>query len=279
MKEKNIQDRAIQFLYETLPGRCVLKILVHPCISKMVGSFMDTRCSTFLIKPFIKSNGIHMPDYEKKVYKSYNEFFTRKIRRGKRPIDMRPECLISPCDGAALVLPLKDNCVFHVKRSEYTVGRLLRDKKLAKKYEGGTAVILRLAVHDYHRYCYVDDGVLSSYRRIPGVLHTVMPLANDYYEVYHENTREYCTLHSENFGEILVMEVGALCVGRIVNEKNKGIVKRGEEKGRFEFGGSTVILLFEKNTVTWKKELLQNSFEGKETAVKMGEVMGVHQTP
>lgn len=275
MKEKNLQGSAIHFLYETMPGRCVLKILVNPCVSRMVGRFMDTRCSTFLIKPFIRSNHIRMSDYEKKIYSSYNDFFTRKIRRGKRPVDMRPECLVSPCDGAALVLPLEEKCVFYIKRSRYTVAGLLRDKKLAKKYEGGTAVVVRLAVADYHRYCYVDDGVLSGYRRIPGVLHTVMPLANEHYEIYHENTREYCTLNSENFGEIIVMEVGALCVGRIVNEKNRGIVKRGEEKGRFEFGGSTVILLFQKDAVKWKKQLLENSDSGRETPVKMGEVLGV----
>lgn len=275
MKEKTLQDTVTRLLYETVPGRYVLKLLVSPCISRAVGKFMDTKCSTFLIRSFIRSKHIDMSDYEQKKYKSYNDFFTRKIRRGKRPVDMRPECLISPCDGAALVLPLEENCVFHIKRSKYTVARLLRDKKLARKYEGGTAVVLRLAVDDYHRYCYVDDGVLSAYRRIPGVLHTVQPVANDYYEIYHENTREYCTLHSANFGDVIVMEVGALCVGRIVNDRGRSLVKRGEEKGRFEFGGSTVILLFQRDTVKWDRRLLEHSAKGQETAVKMGEVLGV----
>ncbi len=271
---KNAQDRIIEFLYKTVPGRRLLKLLVSPKVSHLAGKLLDTEISTYLIKPFIESAGIDMSEYETQTYHSFNEFFTRKIIKRNRPIEVSKDCLISPCDGAALVLSIDDNSVFHIKKSNYTVARLLRSRKLAAKYQGGTAVILRLAVHDYHRYCYVDDGIIAQYRTIPGIFHTVQPLANEYYPVYHENTREYCTLHSENFKDIIVMEVGALLVGRIVNDKGRGMVKRGEEKGRFEYGGSTIVLLLEKDTVNWNEELLKNSSKGKETPVKMGEVLG-----
>ena len=271
---KNTQDRMLEFLYKTIPGRQILKILVCPAVSRFAGRILDSGISTCLIRPFIKSAGIDMSEYEKQTYHSFNEFFTRKIKKSKRPVEMSGDYLISPCDGAALVLPMDENCVFHIKKSEYTAARLLRSRRLAEKYKGGTAVVLRLAVHDYHRYCYVDDGIITQYRTIPGIFHTVQPLANDYYPVYHENTREYCTLHSENFKDIIVMEVGALLVGRIVNDKSRGMVKRGEEKGRFEYGGSTIVLLFEKDTVNWKEELIRNSSMGQETPVKMGEILG-----
>lgn len=251
---------------------------MSPSVSKAVGKCLDSPLSVALVKPFIKSNSIDMSDYEQKSYKSYNDFFTRKIKKGKRPIDLSGEHLISPCDGAALVLPINEESVFHIKKSLYTVRQLLRSKKLAQKYQGGSAVILRLSVTDYHRYCYVDDGVVTDCRTIPGILHTVQPIANDYYPIYHENAREYCMLHSENFGDIVVMEVGALFVGRIVNDKNKALVKRGEEKGRFEFGGSTIVLLLEKDRVEWKQELLDNSARGVETPVKMGEVIAIRET-
>lgn len=271
---KNVQDKTLEFLYKTVPGRGILKVLVNPFVSRLAGSFLDTRLSNLLIAPFIRSAGIDMSEYEKQEYHSFNEFFTRKIKRSRRPVDMSENALISPCDGAALVLPLDEKSMFHIKKSHYTVRQLLKSRRLAEKYQGGTAVVIRLAVHDYHRYCYVDDGIITQYRTIPGIFHTVQPLANEYYPVYHENTREYCTLHSEHFKDVIVMEVGALLVGRIVNDKSRGIVRRGEEKGRFEYGGSTVVLLFEKDTVEWKKELLENSAAGQETPVKMGEVLG-----
>lgn len=271
---KNMQDRILEYLYKTTTGRKILKVLICPQVSKLAGKVLDSELSQWLISPFIKANNIDMSEYENQNYHSFNEFFTRRIKSGKRPIEQDRDCLISPCDGAALVLPINEESFFSIKKSAYTVRRLLRSRKLAEKYKGGTAVIVRLEVHDYHRYCYVDDGVVSQYRTIPGVFHTVQPIANEHYPIYHENTREYCTLHSENFKDIIIMEVGALLVGRIVNDKNRGIVSRGEEKGRFEYGGSTVVLLLEKDAVRWNKELLENSSKGVETPVKMGEVLG-----
>lgn len=272
--KSSVQDKALSLLYETVVGRKLLKLLVYPSVSRVAGKFLDSSFSTVLIKPFLKSTKIDMSEYEKCRYESYNDFFTRKVKEGARPIDADKEHLISPCDGAALLLPIDEKAQFSIKKSCYNVRRLLRSKKLAEKYQGGMAVILRLAVDNYHRYCYVDDGVISTCREIKGVLHTVQPIANDYYPIYHENTREYCILHSENFQDIVVMEVGALLVGRIVNNRNCGKVKRGEEKGRFEFGGSTIVLLLEKDVVNWREDILEHSKDGKETPVKMGEVIG-----
>lgn len=271
----DLQEKGTEFLYRTVLGRLILKGLVCPKISRLAGRFLDSPLSVKLIPPFIRQNEIDMSEYEPCIYKSYNEFFTRKIRKEQRPIEKAKNCLISPCDGSALVLPLGENSVFQIKKSRYNIRRLLHSKKLAEHYKGGSAVILRLSVTDYHRYCYVDDGIITDYRTIPGILHTVQPIANEYYPVYHENTREYCILHSENFGDIVVMEVGALFVGRIVNDKDRGIVRRGEEKGRFEFGGSTIVLLLEQSAVQWQPQLLENSATGKETPVKMGEVIAV----
>jgi len=271
---KKMQDTVLELLYKTTAGRCVLDLLICPPVSRLAGKFMDSGVSKAFIKPFVETSGIDLSDYETRNYRSFNDFFTRKIIKSKRPINRDKNCLISPCDGAALVMSIDEDSVFRIKKSTYTVRRLLRSKKLAEKYQGGTAVILRLEVHDYHRYCYVDDGIVTNYRTIPGVFHTVQPIANDFYPIYHENTREYCTLCSENFGDIVVMEVGALLVGRIVNDKDKGIVKRGEEKGRFEYGGSTIVLLLEPDVVVWNQELLENSSKGVETPVKMGEVLG-----
>lgn len=277
--KKTLQDRVTEFLYRTVAGRCILKVLISPGVSRIVGRVMDTRLSVILVKPFMESNHIDMSQYEKKEYRSWNDFFTRRIKSGLRPVEQNPECLVSPCDGRITLLPINSTCMFRIKNSQYTVAKLLRDKWLAKKYSGGMAAVIRLAVDDYHRYCYVDDGVVANCRQIPGVLHTVQPIANVYYPIYHENTREYCTLYSENFGDVIVMEVGAMLVGRICNEMGRTLVKRGEEKGRFEYGGSTIVLLFEKDKVEWNQELLGRSMRGIETPVKLGEVIGRKKHP
>lgn len=99
-----------------------------------------------------------MSQYEERNFTSYNDFFTRRIQAGKRPADLRPEVLISPCDGKATAFPIGEDTCFTIKNTEYTVASLLKNEKLAAEYRGGMCVLLRLTVDDYHRYCYVDGG-------------------------------------------------------------------------------------------------------------------------
>ena len=110
--------------------------------------------------------------------------------------------------------------------------------------------------------------------KYPDKLHTVNPIANDYYPIYKENSREYTTLHTQAFGDVIVMEVGALMVGKIVNHHGACTVRRGEEKGYFQFGGSTVILLLKAGAAQLDQDILDNSREGVETVVRMGEKIG-----
>lgn len=269
------QDQLLTFIYEHTLTRTLLKSLFAPGLSHLAGRILDSRFSRILISPFVRKNQIDLTLYEEKDYTSYNDFFTRKIKKELRPINQDKEVLISPCDGKVTVCPIQSDGLFLIKHTQYTVKSLLKDPKLARRYEGGTAYIIRLAVDDYHRYCYVADGVQSSRRRIPGALHTVRPLANDYVPVYKMNTREYCLVQTEELGTILQMEVGALMVGRIENnKKNVSVVYRGEEKGKFEFGGSTIVVLTEPGKVQPDEDLIKNSEQGWETLVKMGEKIG-----
>ena len=273
--ENDGQDRILSKLYGSCLGRAMLKPLTAPTISKLAGSFLSTKASKFLIDPFIKSNRIDMRQYEAVEYDSYNTFFSRKVKKEARPIDPDPKHLISPADSKLTVLPITEDLRFTLKHTEYSVASLLKNSKLAARYAGGYAMIFRLSVDDYHRYHYVADGFQSCHFRIPGALHTVNPIANDYFPIYKENTREYSILHTKEFGNILMMEVGALMVGKIVNHHNKCHVKRGQEKGYFQFGGSTVVLLFKKDTVIPDADLLENTAQGYETVVKMGEKVGI----
>ena len=93
-------------------------------------------------------------------------------------------------------------------------------------------------------------------------------------EIFCLNKREYTTLSNPLFGDVIMAEVGATMVGSIVQTYERSSVKKGEEKGYFKFGGSTVVLLFEKSKICIDKDLLINTAMGYETAVKMGERIG-----
>lgn len=275
VEKKDGQQKILSLLYGTVGGRLLLKPLIQPCLSKLGGAILSAGASRILIRPFVRSAGICMEEYEPCVYKSYNDFFSRHIREECRPVDMEPTHLISPCDSKLTVLPITEDCHFTLKNTHYTVSSLLRDEKTASRYTGGWALIFRLAVDDYHRYCYAFQGHKGENIRIPGVFHTVNPVANDYYPIYKENTREYTVLSTREFGEVLVMEVGALMVGKIVNHHGEADVLRGQEKGFFQFGGSTIVMLLEPDRAVPDGDILENSRQGLETIVRFGEKIGV----
>jgi phosphatidylserine decarboxylase len=269
------QDRLLAALYGNTFGRMLLKPLTAPGLSKLAGKFLSTKASKVFIKPFIRNNHIDMSQFEPVEYESYNDFFSRRIRPEARPIDMDPGHLISPADSKLTALPITESGRFILKHTEYTVGSLLKDPALAAEYVGGWALIFRLTVDDYHRYCYAFSGEKGENISIPGKLHTVNPIANDFFPIYKENAREYTIVRTEGFGEVIAMEVGALLVGRIVNHQGAASVKRGQEKGYFQFGGSTVVLLLKKDTAVIDGDILENSRNGIETVVKFGEKIGI----
>jgi len=268
------QDRLLDILYRNVWGRMLLKPLTAPIVSRVAGGFLSSKVSCVLIEPFIRKYDIDMKQFESAKYQNYNEFFSRRIRSNARTIDSDPNNLISPCDSKLQVFPIKKGSHFRVKHTDYSVSSLLQNEELAATYEGGYAWIFRLTVDDYHRYCYAADGAKEENIRIPGVLHTVNPVANDFYPIYKENSREYSILHSSCFGDLVMMEVGALLVGKIVNYHEKTLVHRGQEKGYFQFGGSTIILLTQKDRIQVDKDILENSAAGIETIVKYGEKIG-----
>ena len=270
------QDAFLEKLYGTGMGRAFLKILVKPWISRLGGVVLSTKLSSLAIPRFIRNNEIDMSQYESRKFHSYNDFFTRKIKEGMRPVEQGADNFIAPCDSRLTVHEICAGATFNIKNTEYTIESLLRNNALADEYRGGQLLLFRLTVDDYHRYCYADSGVKGEDNYIAGVFHTVNPFAGQIFPIYKENSRCYCALETENFGKLLHMEVGALMVGKIVNYHKHGgfSFKRGQEKGRFEFGGSTVILCVKKDVLRVDEDILENSREGIETKVRMGEKIG-----
>lgn len=274
IEARGTQDRLLGFIYSHMFCRLLIRPLIIPKVSEIVGRFMDSKLSAFLIKPAVKLHSIDLSEYRNSLFNSYNDFFTRQIRPELRPVAEDKSVFISPCDAKLTVYPINYDGTVRIKNTDYTFISLFRDRSLMDKFRGGSLLLFRLTVDDYHRYCYVDSGRKTGNRVIKGMLHTVNPAANDAVPVYKENTREYSMLNSDNFGKILMMEVGAMMVGRIVNYHGRGYVKRGQEKGRFEFGGSTVVLCVQRNKVKLDKDIIENTSKGIETIVKMGERIG-----
>lgn len=265
------QGKLLAWLYGSSIGQNALRILTKPLVSDVVGELLEHPLSTAAIPFFVKSKQIPMQDYLPEKYRSFNAFFTRTARPGARPVNQSPELLVSPCDAKLTVLPITEGLRFTVKGTEYALPRFLGCKKLANRFAGGWCMIFRLTPDDYHRYCYPDDARVGTTRYIEGMLHTVNPVSSDYVKVYHENTRTITMLCTEHFGHMLQIEVGAMPVGRIVNHPHTPEVKRGEEKGYFAFGGSTVVLLAEADTIAPDAQILKNSEEHCETIVRYGE--------
>ncbi len=262
-----------KFLYKTFIGRLFLKFLVRPIVSKVGGLYMSSKSSLKRVDKFVKKNNINLDDYYTDDFKCYNAFFTKKIKEDKRKIDFKSDSFISPCDSKLSVYKINEDSIFNIKDSYYKVSDLVNNETLAREYLNGYCLIFRLTVTDYHRYCYIDNGTKSKNVHIKGIFHTVNPIALEKYNIYKRNTREYTILNTLNFDKIVQVEIGALMVGKISNHHEEYEFKKGEEKGTFLFGGSTIVLLV-KDIIDIDKDILTNSLNGDETIVKYGQKIG-----
>lgn len=271
----SFQDRLLAGLYGHMAGRLLLRPLVSPWFSRLGGALLGSRLSSLAVKPFVRAGHIDLSDCRKQEFSSFNDFFTRELVPEARPVCLEKDAWISPCDARLSVWPVTGEGRFRIKQTEYTVESLLRNEKLARRYLGGTLWLYRLCVDDYHRYIYPEGGTKSVNICIPGIFHTVNPVANDQYPIYKENTREYCLIQTERFGTVLMMEVGAMLVGKIENRHpDQRTVERGQEKGNFAFGGSTIVLLTQKGYVMPDEIFVENTKRGLETRVKLGQRVG-----
>ena len=268
------ESAALRFLYKNAVGRIILKPLTSRTVSNIAGKFMDSRLSKPLISSFVKKNGINLDDFYSDSFKCFNDCFTRRIREYLRPVDMAEDAFISPCDGLLSAYTVTEDMRLNIKGSEYSLSRLLVNPDLAERYAGGTCLVFRLCVNHYHRYVYIDNGTKGGNLFINGRLHTVRPIALESVPVFKENCREYTVMHTDNFGDITQVEVGAMLVGKIKNHHDETDISRGEEKGMFLYGGSTVILLIEKGRANIDSRFFEATERGEETDVMLGERIG-----
>lgn len=269
------QEKYMNFFHENNLGRFLTHhILSKKWVSSLYGFYCQSSLSRLKIKSSIDNYDFSLDEIEKPInkYKNFNEFFSRKLKSESRPIDIKKDILVSPADSRLISKDIKNDLILNVKGFNYTLENLLKNKALADSFNNGMCLIFRLAPTDYHRYIYVDNGKHQNITNINGKYNSVHPISlNLNPRVFQENKRSYCVLNTENFDDILYMEVGAMFVGEIYNHFPDGAVfKKGDEKGFFKFGGSTIILLFKPNTITLDQDILENSKKGIETLVECG---------
>ena len=255
----------LHFLYHNVIGRIFLKIFILPFVSKLYGKYQNTKASAKKIESFVQKNHIDMSEYEEKEYQSFNDFFVRKKKQVF--FDGDEKNFLAPADSKVMVYPITEDLKMNIKNSQYTLSDFLQnDEEIKQEFQNGYCVVFRLSVDDYHRYYFIDDGVEEKQYEIKGVLHTVSSFSEKE-KIYAKNHRVCHYLDTKNFGKILYIEVGAMLVGKIHNYDVTHF-QRGQEKGYFEYGGSTVVLITNRR-IEFDQDIVNNSNRNVETKVKV----------
>ncbi|GIW22945.1 MAG: phosphatidylserine decarboxylase proenzyme [Candidatus Sericytochromatia bacterium] len=278
-EEKIYGQKILEYLYTKKLGLFFTKsLLKRKFFSKVYGNQLKTKFSKRKILDFIEKNSIDTSEFLDDVnsFKSFNDFFIRKLKPEARPIAMDKDILISIADSRLSVFKIQHDIVIPVKGRYFTLEQITNNSLLIKKYLNGLCLIFRLAPIDYHRFCYLDNGIQKEIIKLGKFYNSVHPIAlESNLPIFQSNYREYCEIETENFGDVLHIDIGALGVSKIVQHYPNGKkCFKGEEKGYFEFGGSTSILVFCKDTVEIDKDILEYSKQGIEVLVKYGSAIG-----
>ncbi len=262
----------LEILYHRKIGRILLKAVTHPVFSEVYGIWNRLPFSRRKIASFVEEYQIPLEDFEKREYKSFQDFFIRKPAPGKRPVDMAPDSFVAPADSKLSLYPISKTGRIEVKGVEYTPRELVGGRIALEGYEGGLCLVFRLTMDDCHRYCFVDQGRVVRRYSLKGCLHTVSDLSRGH-KIYRENFRVVNVMQTRHFGRLVCIEVGALLVGRIVNHPIRAFEK-GMEKGYFEPGGSTILYLLPRDSVMPDEDILRACARGAEVKLFMGEKIG-----
>lgn len=277
----------IRLLYKgarsRMEGARVKKMLKNMSVKQ--GVKFDSPSSAREIATFIGFHNLNVDEIAEPLesFKTFNEFFYRKLKPDARPNE-EPDNgrrLVSGADCRMMAFETVDEATkIWIKGRDFTVARLLGDAattipNLDSYQNGGALAIFRLAPQDYHRFHCPADAIVGKPTRITGQYYTVNPMAiRSAIDVYGENIRIVVPFHSDHFGTFYAVCIGAMMVGSTVLTVKQGErVRRGQEFGFFKFGGSTIVLVFERGRVVWDKDLVENGRAAIETLVRVG--MGV----
>jgi len=271
----------IRWTYEGTLGRLALHLLVKRALfSRWYGMRMKRPQSRSRIAPFINRYGILTEEFleEPHGFTSFNDFFVRRLKQEARAIHPSPTSVVFPADGRHMGFQDVSSIrgVF-VKGQQFDLDLLLMNAELANRYRSGSLVLSRLCPVDYHRFHFPCDGLPGPAMRINGPLSSVSPIAlRQKLEILWTNRRVLTPLDAGPFGQVLLIEIGATCVGSIRQSFEPGRpVSKGQEKGWFEFGGSSTITLFEKGRIKLAEDLVRATGQSLELYAHMGDLLGI----
>lgn len=243
-------------------------------ISRILGFYTRLGISRPQIRPTIKALDIDTSEFEKPVesFRNFHQFFVRKLKTSLRPFDPDPEIFCSPADARLSLIPrLEGETLIPVKGRAFTLAELCRRQDL-RRFHGGIAMIFRLSPADYHRYHFPANGRLIESREISGRYDSVHPTALELgLPVFAENRRVLSLLELENFGSCLFVEVGAFGVGGIIQTHQGKVFEKGAEKGYFQYGASSLVLVLEAGSINLDPDLKSHGRTELEILVRAGE--------
>jgi phosphatidylserine decarboxylase len=283
MTEERVAHLKVQhWIVRSKLVRNVLNVLFNRrWYCSLYGKWVDRKASQKNIKKFIETFHIDLNDIEKPVdqYPNLNAFFSRKLKPKSRPFVQDASIFCSPADGKVFVYPqLDERTLLPIKGSHVNIEALLASESDARPFHGGAACIVRLAPYDYHRFHFPTDGQASPPKDIRGRYYLVNQLALVLKpDLFAHNKRAVTYIETETFGRFAYIEVSGFAVGRIIQTHTPGAVKCGQEKGYFQFGGSTLVLLFEPDKVNFDQDLITHTQANLEVQVQTGTQIGVQR--
>lgn len=278
--ERVYGENWLKLIYDNPFGKLLLWAAVKKSwFSRWYGWRMSQPASKARIRPFIRKYKLDEEEFDSdpEGFRSFNEFFSRKLKPDARPIEQENAVAVFPADGRHLgVQDLSANLGFYVKGQKFDLPKLFQSEELAGRFRKGSLIISRLCPVDYHRFHAPVSGKISEARLINGSLFSVNPIAlRKRLSVFWENKRYLCMIDSDYHGKVAQFIVGATCVGSATFTFSQNQrVEKGEELGYFSFGGSSVLTLFEKDRLRISEDVQQHSQANIETYAKMGEEMG-----
>ena len=280
LRERVYAAEQLEYLYGTPTGKLLLDVMLsRRSFSWLYGFTKRSRRSRQQIRQFINTLEVDTNELEKSIdaYESLDEFFSRRLMPGARPVDRNPDHLLSPCDGRALAWQSLGGRELVVKNTRTTIEALLDDAALAREFADPCVLLVRLAAADYHRCHFPADGAASPPRAVGNRLHSVHPIALEAGAPSFVNHRMVTRLDTDGFGPLLIVEVGALTVGSIMQTFTPSRVTRGQEKSYFRFGGSALLMLALAERVEFDDDLLSATRQGLESRVRVGTRVGVRR--
>lgn len=280
LREPVYAGRFLFWSHNTLAGRVLTRLVLRqPLVSRCYGWWNRQRWSRRRIERFAAAMQVRTGESLRSPsgFGSFNDFFVRRIDMRCRPVARDPDICSAPADGKALAYPtVRRNQVFHIKGAAFSLDSFLRDSELVERYADGSMIIIRLHLADYHHFHFPVAAIAGAPLPIEGKLHAVGPYAVRWPAVfYQENRRSITQLKTLRFGTIAMVEIGAFTVGSIRQcYSHSRAAAKGDHKGYFELGGSTVVLLFERGAIRLDEDLCENTRRQMETMVRVGEAVG-----